>query len=94
MPVSGDVLGPQRLALTRKAHQQRRVLKVTVISPTVKWNVWVSGLQWSRSVLRKEKSYWKRVMRSFCRIASCWLSLWTNRAIGRRPAARSLKQIT
>jgi hypothetical protein len=26
-PVSGDVRGPQRLALTRKAHQQRRVLK-------------------------------------------------------------------
>jgi hypothetical protein len=26
-PVSGDVLGPQRLALIRKAHQQRRVLK-------------------------------------------------------------------
>jgi hypothetical protein len=27
MPVSGDVLGAQRLALTRKARQQRRVLK-------------------------------------------------------------------
>jgi hypothetical protein len=26
-PVSGDVRGPQRLALTRKAHQQQRVLK-------------------------------------------------------------------
>jgi hypothetical protein len=26
-PISGDVRGPQRLALTRKAHQQRRVLK-------------------------------------------------------------------
>jgi hypothetical protein len=26
-PLSGDVRGPQRLALTRKAHQQRRVLK-------------------------------------------------------------------
>jgi hypothetical protein len=27
MPLSGDVRRPQRLALTRKAHQQRRVLK-------------------------------------------------------------------
>jgi hypothetical protein len=26
-PVSGDVRSPQRLALTRKAHQQRRALK-------------------------------------------------------------------
>jgi hypothetical protein len=26
-PISGDVRGPQRLSLTRKAHQQRRVLK-------------------------------------------------------------------
>ena len=26
-PLSGDVRSPQRLALTRKAHQQRRVLK-------------------------------------------------------------------
>jgi hypothetical protein len=26
-PVSGDACGPQRLALTRKAHQQRRALK-------------------------------------------------------------------
>jgi hypothetical protein len=26
-PVSGDVRGPQRLALTRKAHQQQRVLE-------------------------------------------------------------------
>jgi hypothetical protein len=59
----------------------------------VKWNVWVSGLQWSRSALRREKSYWKRVMRSFRRIASRWLSPWTNRATGRSPAARSLKQI-
>jgi hypothetical protein len=38
---------------------------VTVISPTVKWNVWLSGRQWSRSALRREKSYWKRVMWSF-----------------------------
>jgi hypothetical protein len=26
-PISGDVLGPQRLSLIRKAHQQRCVLK-------------------------------------------------------------------
>jgi hypothetical protein len=41
----------------------------------VKWNVWISGLQCSRSALRREKSCWKRVMRSFRRISSRWLPL-------------------
>jgi hypothetical protein len=39
----------------------------------VKWNVWVSGLWWSRSALRMEKSNRNRVMRSFWGIASHWL---------------------
>jgi hypothetical protein len=60
----------------------------------VKWNMWVSGLQWSRRTVRREKSNWKRVMRSFRGIATRWLSPWTNRATGRSPATRSLKQIT
>jgi hypothetical protein len=67
--------------------------RVTFISLMVKWNVCVSGLQWSRSAPRREKSYRNRVMRSFREIASRCLSRSTNRAIGRSPAARSLKQI-
>jgi hypothetical protein len=44
--------------------------RVTVISLTVTWNVWVCDLQWSRSGLRREKSNCKRAMRSFRGIAS------------------------
>jgi hypothetical protein len=56
-PISGDVRGPQRLALTRKAHQQLRVLKGHRHLADSEVERVVSGLQWSKSALRREKSY-------------------------------------
>jgi hypothetical protein len=67
--------------------------RVGVSSATVKWKVWVSGLQWSRSAQRREKSNRSDVMRSFRGITSSCLSLSTNRATGSSPTVCSLKQI-
>jgi hypothetical protein len=52
------------------------------------------GVHLTSASVRASNYPTKHVMRSFRRIVSRWLSPWTNRATGKSPAARSLKQIT
>jgi hypothetical protein len=93
-PLGGDVHNPQRLAITRKAHQWRRVLKSD--RHLADGEVERVGL---RPLVAQKHAEEGEVELEACHailLRNCVALAvpWTNRPTGRSPTARGLKQIT
>jgi hypothetical protein len=67
-PSVGDINSPHRDAPNGRQNNIMTSSRLTFISPTGKWNEYVSGRHRSRNVAISEESYWKHVMRCPTRI--------------------------